>query len=177
VPSLPLAQALLLFLPTNVSDSKTQHYREVFAALTSLCEDEDNEIAVMATIVAELHHRMPGFDWTGFYRVTQPRHLKIGPYQGGHGCLNIPFERGVCGMAATQKATQIVPDVNALPYHIACSSSTLSEIVVPVFDAQGELQAVLDVDSNQLAHFDDSDAEWLEKIVTFLLPCYPSSAT
>jgi GAF domain-containing protein len=156
-----------------VSKGKEQHYRDTFAALVSLCEGEDNEIAVMATIVAELHHRMPGFDWTGFYRVTQPQHLKIGPYQGGHGCLNIPFERGVCGMAATQQSTQIVADVNALPYHIACSSSTQSEIVVPVFDACGNLQAVLDVDSNQPAHFDETDAAWLEKIVTFLTPCYP----
>lgn len=173
MPLPPSAQVLLRYLPTNVSNTKQQNYRDTFAALTSLCEDETNEIAVMATIVAELHHRMPGFDWTGFYRVTSPNHLKIGPYQGGHGCLNIPFERGVCGMAATQRQTQIVKDVHALPYHIACSSSTLSEIVVPVFDKHNQLQAVLDIDSNTAAHFDELDAEWLEKIVTFLLPCYP----
>lgn len=126
----------------------------------------------MATIVAELHHRMPGFDWTGFYRTTSVRHLKIGPYQGGHGCLNIPFERGVCGKAATERRTQIVPDVHALPYHIACSATTLSEIVVPVFDTQGEVRGVLDVDSNQMDNFNSLDQEWLERIVELLLPCY-----
>lgn len=126
----------------------------------------------MATIVAELHQRMPGFDWTGFYRTTSVRHLKIGPYQGGHGCLNIPFERGVCGKAATERRTQIVTDVHALPYHIACSATTLSEIVVPVFDTQGEVRGVLDVDSNQMDNFNSLDQEWLERIVELLLPCY-----
>lgn len=153
-------------------DTKLTRYRETYAALESLCEGETDEIAVMATIVAELHHRMPGFDWTGFYRTTSVRHLKIGPYQGGHGCLNIPFERGVCGKAASDRCTQIVDDVNQLPYHIACSATTQSEIVVPVFDQHGEVRGVLDVDSNQLANFDHIDQEWLEKIVKFLLPCF-----
>lgn len=153
-------------------ETKLTRYRETYAALQSLCEGETDEVAVMATIVAELHQRMPGFDWTGFYRTTSVRHLKIGPYQGGHGCLNIPFERGVCGKAATERRTQIVPDVHALPYHIACSATTLSEIVVPVFDTQGEVRGVLDVDSNQMDNFNSLDQEWLERIVELLLPCY-----
>lgn len=154
-------------------DEKQSLYSEVYNALQSLCEGETDEIAVMATIVSELHNRMPGFDWTGFYRVSSYRHLKIGPYQGGHGCLNIPFERGVCGKAASDRSTQIVRDVNKLPYHIACSASTQSEIVVPVLDRHNTLQAVLDVDSDQLSHFSATDQQWLEKIVELLKPCYP----
>jgi len=125
----------------------------------------------MATIVCELH-QLPGFDWTGFYRVTAPQTLKIGPYQGGHGCLTIPFSRGVCGMAATTQQTQIVSDVNTLPYHIACSSSTQSEIVVPVIDKKGNVRAVLDVDSDTIDHFDTIDKEYLEKVLTLLKPAF-----
>jgi L-methionine (R)-S-oxide reductase len=168
---LPLAQPL--YLPINVSKTeKIERYRDVFNALQSLCEGETDEVALMATIVSELHNRMPGFDWTGFYRVTSFRHLKIGPYQGGHGCLNIPFSRGVCGRAASERMTQNVRDVNKLPYHIACSASTQSEIVVPVLDRHGDTKAVLDIDSDALANFDSIDQEWLEKIVTLLAPCY-----
>ncbi len=165
--------APLPFLPINVSEQeKKAHYQDVYNALQSLCEGETDEIAVMATIVSELHNRMPGFDWTGFYRVSGYRHLKIGPYQGGHGCLNIPFERGVCGRAASDRSTQIVRDVNKLPYHIACSASTQSEIVVPILDQHNNLHGVLDIDSDQLSHFSSIDQLWLEKIVALLKPCY-----
>jgi hypothetical protein len=95
----------------------------------------------MATVACEVHHSDDRFDWTGFYRVTEPGLLKIGPYQGGHGCLVIPFDRGVCGAAARTGEIQLVPDVDAFPGHIACSSSTRSEIVLPVRNAAGDSSA------------------------------------
>ncbi len=139
-------------------------YADVAARIRALCAGEDDEIALMATIACELHHAFDHFDWTGFYRVTGPETLKIGPYQGGHGCLVIPFSRGVCGAAARERRTQVVPDVDAFPGHIACASSTRSEIVVPVFGRDGRLIAVLDVDSDTPNAFDGDDAAALEAI-------------
>ncbi|HHC29399.1 MAG TPA: GAF domain-containing protein [Rhodobacterales bacterium] len=115
----------------------------------------------MATLACELHHSDARFDWTGFYRVTAPGLLKIGPYQGGHGCLTIPFERGVCGAAARSGEVQLVDDVEAFPGHIACASSTRSELVLPVRNSAGELLGVLDIDSNQPAAFTRADADLL----------------
>lgn len=119
----------------------------------------------MATVACELHHSDDRFDWTGFYRVTAPETLKIGPYQGGHGCLVIPFSRGVCGAAARTGQVQIVPDVDAFPGHIACASSTRSEIVLPVFGKGGRLIGVLDIDSNQPDAFTQQDATRLAAIL------------
>jgi L-methionine (R)-S-oxide reductase len=119
----------------------------------------------MATVACEVHHADARFDWTGFYRVTEPGLLKIGPYQGGHGCLVIPFDRGVCGAAARTGEIQLVPDVDAFPGHIACSSSTRSEIVLPVRNAAGELIAVFDIDSDQPAAFTEEDARQLDAIL------------
>ena len=152
--------------------NKTAQYEQILAHLRALLAGETDEIAAMATIACELHHGMEHFDWTGFYRVVAPGVLKVGPYQGGHGCLTFPFERGVCGRCACEARIQLVPDVTALPYHIACSSSTLSEIVVPVFDARGQVRAVLDVDSDALAAFDDTDARHLENICRWLTPMF-----
>ena len=115
---------------------------------------------------------MDGFDWVGFYRVVAPGVLKVGPYQGGHGCLVIKFERGVCGVCATQKQTQVVEDVCKLEYHIACSSSTRSEIVVPVLDGAGQVRAVLDVDSERVAMFDEVDRVNLEEICLLVAGVY-----
>ena len=115
----------------------------------SLTEGEDDVVALMATVACEVHHCDDRFDWTGFYRVTAPELLKIGPYQGGHGCLQIPFSRGVCGAAARTGEVQLVPDVEAFEGHIACASSTRSELVLPVFDRAGDVIAVFDIDSNQ----------------------------
>jgi L-methionine (R)-S-oxide reductase len=140
-------------------------YSEVEARILALCAGEDDEVALMATLSCELFHSMEGFDWVGFYRVVAPELLKIGPYQGGHGCLVIPFSRGVCGAAARTRRTQVVPDVDAFPGHIACASSTRSEIVLPVFARDGRLIGVLDVDSNAPAAFDDADAAALEAIL------------
>jgi L-methionine (R)-S-oxide reductase len=153
--------------------NKADQYATVMRRLRGLLAGERDEIALMATVVCELHHGLDHFDWTGFYRVAQPGLLKIGPYQGGHGCLTIPFERGVCGQCAREKATQLVPDVTRLPYHIACSSSTRSEIVVPVFDAGGRVRAVLDVDSDTADAFDALDAARLEEICRWLIQAPP----
>ena len=139
-------------------------YKEVTQTIAALCEGETDAITKMATISCELFHAMEGFDWVGFYRVVEPGLLKVGPYQGGHGCLAIPFNKGVCGACARSEETQIVPDVNAFTDHIACSSSTQSEIVLPVFE-NGKLIAVLDVDSNKPDDFDESDKAALEGII------------
>lgn len=133
--------------------------------LAALTEGETDEVALMATLACEIHHADDRFDWTGFYRVTEPGVLKIGPYQGGHGCLVIPFTRGVCGAAAREGRTQLVPDVEAFPGHIACSSSTRSELVIPVFGAGGRLIGVLDIDSDQPDAFTEADARALEAIL------------
>jgi len=133
---------------------------------------ESDLIAAMSTMVCELHTGLEHFDWTGFYRVVSPGMLKVGPYQGSHGCLSIPFERGVCGKCAREGRTQLIPDVRAIPFHIACASSTLSEIVVPVFDSRGEVRSVLDVDSNLQAAFDEIDSRNLEEICRWLTPLY-----
>jgi L-methionine (R)-S-oxide reductase len=119
----------------------------------------------MATVVCELHHADPRADWTGFYRVTAPELLKIGPYQGGHGCLVIPFSRGVCGAAARTGQVQNVPDVEAFPGHIACSSSTRSELVLPVWTGNGTLLGVLDLDSDTPAAFTTEDETWLTPLL------------
>jgi GAF domain-containing protein len=140
-------------------------YADLAARIAALTEGETDTVALMATVACELHHADDRFDWTGFYRVVAPELLKIGPYQGGHGCLTIPFSRGVCGAAARTGAVQIVDDVEAFAGHIACSSSTRSEIVLPVRDASGALIAVLDIDSDRPAAFDRQDAEELGAIL------------
>ena len=119
----------------------------------------------MATVACEVHHSDDRFDWTGFYRVTDPGLLKIGPYQGGHGCLTIPFSRGVCGAAARTGQVQLVPDVDAFDGHIACASSTKSELVIPVHDSEGDVIAVFDIDSDKRDAFTQSDANALQGIL------------
>jgi len=140
-------------------------YEEVSKIIAALTESEMDEVALMATVVCELHHSDDRFDWTGFYRVVAPELLKIGPYQGGHGCLVIPFDRGVCGAAARTGKVQIVDDVDAFPGHIACASSTRSEIVLPVTTGQGKLLGVLDIDSDQPEAFTSEDASGLVSIL------------
>lgn len=143
----------------------TVDYADLARRIEALCLGETDTVALMATVVCELHHGHPLSDWTGFYRVTGPQLLKIGPYQGGHGCLVIPFSRGVCGAAARSGQVQIVPDVDAFPDHIACSSTTRSELVLPVWNARGDLLGVLDLDSNTPAAFDETDAAALTAIL------------
>lgn len=141
-------------------------YDTLAKGIAALTEGETDEVALMATLACELHHSDDRFDWTGFYRVTAPELMKIGPYQGGHGCLVIPFSRGVCGAAARTREIQLVPDVEAFPGHIACSSSTRSEIVLPVFNKVGDVIGVLDIDSNQPDAFDQNDADQLAAILS-----------
>jgi GAF domain-containing protein len=147
-------------------------YRDVLGRIYAILEGEDDWIAAMATVACELHHSFDHFHWTGFYRKTAPEMLTIGPYQGGHGCLRIAFTRGVCGAAARSKSTQLVDDVHAFEDHIACSSTTRSEIVVPVLTPAGELLAVLDVDSDAPAAFDEIDRRHLEALCDWLGETY-----
>jgi GAF domain-containing protein len=141
-------------------------YASTAKTIAALTDGETDEVALMATVVCELHHADDRFDWTGFYRVTAPELLKIGPYQGGHGCLVIPFSRGVCGAAARTGEVQLVDDVDAFPGHIACATSTRSEIVLPVWDSEGRLLGVLDIDSDQPAAFTQDDREGLTGILS-----------
>ncbi|SCZ66517.1 GAF domain-containing protein [Epibacterium ulvae] len=141
-------------------------YEDLNKTLDALTEGETDEIALMATLACEIHHSDARFDWTGFYRVTEPEILKIGPYQGGHGCLKIPFSRGVCGAAARIGETQLVADVEAFPGHIACSTSTRSELVVPVCNGAGAVIGVFDIDSNQPEAFTQEDADQMERLLT-----------
>ncbi|MCT4334091.1 GAF domain-containing protein [Paracoccus sp. YLB-12] len=141
------------------------HYDDLAARISALTQGETDEVALMATLACEIHHSDDRFDWTGFYRAVGPELLKIGPYQGGHGCLVIPFSRGVCGAAARTGQVQLVADVDAFPGHIACASSTRSEIVLPVFGAGGRLIGVLDIDSDRANAFTAEDAARLREIL------------
>lgn len=140
-------------------------YDELAARVRALCAGEDDRVALMATLACEIYHADARFDWTGFYRVVAPGLLKIGPYQGGHGCLTIPFSRGVCGAAARTGQAQIVADVDAFPGHIACAASTRSELVLPVRDRAGRLIGVLDIDSDRPDAFTAEDARRLQGIL------------
>jgi GAF domain-containing protein len=140
------------------------HYDEVLTRIEGLLDGEDDWIAALATVACELHAAFDAFHWTGFYRAVAPELLVVGPYQGGHGCLRIPFDQGVCGAAARTRRTQLVDDVEAFPGHIACSSTTRSEIVVPILAADGRVLGVLDVDSDLPAAFDALDQQMLERV-------------
>ena len=152
------------------ADEKRSAYAECLQAVRAIWDEEGgsslDDIALMATINSVVSTRFSYYFWTGFYRVCGPRRLVVGPYIGTVGCLQIEFGKGVCGTAAEKKETVIVPDVQAFPGHIACDSRSRSEIVVPVFGPQGELIAVFDVDSTELAAFDDDDAAGLEAILS-----------
>lgn len=144
---------------------KTEAYAELDGHVGAVLAGIADPIAAMATVSCLVHHAF-GHLWTGFYRVVEPgRLLRVGPYQGTLGCLEIAFGKGVCGTAAAERRTVIVEDVNAFPGHIACDGRSRSEIVVPVFGPSAELIAVLDVDSEDLAAFDDDDRAGLERIV------------
>ena len=143
--------------------NKEERYKLLTAQIGGLIAGETDSVAMMANICAAIQETM-GFFWTGFYRVVGDE-LLLGPFQGPVACMHIGFGRGVCGTAWKQREIIVVPDVEQFPGHIACSSLSRSEIVVPVFDKAGEVVAVLDIDSKELATFDDTDREYLEKIV------------
>jgi L-methionine (R)-S-oxide reductase len=145
---------------------KARAYAELQGHSDAILDGVDDEVTVMATMAALLHHAF-GHLWTGFYRVVEPGQLlRVGPYQGSLGCLDIEFGRGVCGNAAAETKTVIVPDVEKYPGHITCDARSRSEIVVPVFGKQGDLIAVLDIDSDRLDAFDAEDARGLEQLVS-----------
>lgn len=161
----------MMFTPLALeasAEERAERYREILAVIRSILDDETDWVAAMATVACELSHAFAWFHWTGFYRMTAPDLLVIGPYQGGHGCLRITFDRGVCGAAARERKTQLVPDVERFPGHIACSSSTKSEIVVPVIGCSGRLLGVLDVDSDVEAAFTEVDQQGLEALCQWL---------
>lgn len=145
--------------------TKTEKYSALLPQVKSLCEGEDDMIAKMANVAALLHHEF-GFWWTGFYRVVNDE-LLLGPFQGPIACVHIAYGRGVCGTAWKERRTVVVPDVEEFPGHIACSSESRSEIVVPVYSGD-DIIAVLDIDSRELATFDDIDARYLEQVVAML---------
>jgi GAF domain-containing protein len=152
--------------------TKTKHrigrYQRVRAQLEPLLAKTDDAISRMATTAAVLHHKMPGFFWTGFYRLVAGQ-LVIGPYQGSLACPVLTPRQGVCWAAVERREAIIVPDVNAFPGHIACDSRSKSEIAVPVLGADGQVKAVLDVDSTSLAAFDDTDADHLTRIAAMIV--------
>lgn len=149
-----------------VSDgTKDQKYNLLYSQIKALTEGEDDTIANMANIASMIHQTF-GLWWTGFYRVCG-NELILGPFQGPLACSRIPYGKGVCGTAWKEARTQVVPDVDKFPGHIVCSSLSRSEIVVPVY-FEGEIKAVLDIDSKDLGTFDETDASWLEKIVNLL---------
>lgn len=163
----------MIDLPSEAA--RTETYDRLLAQITELTRDLRDPVAAMATVACALHEALPQASWTGFYRVVAPDLLRVGPYQGPLGCLEIPFGRGVCGAAARLRETQLVPDVHAFPGHIACDSSARSEIVVPVRDSSGRLAAVLDIDSHSPAAFDELDRAGLEKITASIAPCFDGS--
>ena len=142
----------------------TERYTALFRTLDALCEGETDQVALMATIACELYSASESFNWVGFYRSIGNDTLKIGPYQGAHGCLTIPFSRGICGKCAREKTIQSVADVTKVQDHIACSSTTRSEIVLPILSSTGDLIAVLDIDSDTPQAFDEVDEEQLPYI-------------
>lgn len=148
-------------------DHKSARYAEVAREIAAVLDGEANLIARMATVSNILHHAFDHYFWTGFYLVDaeKPEELIIGPYQGSLGCLRIPFGQGVCGVAAARRETVIVEDVHAFPGHIACDARSESEIVVPVFNSDGDLIAVFDIDSDKKAMFDKTDKDGIEAIL------------
>lgn len=143
---------------------RAEAYEQLDAHVRAVLHGIDDDIAAMATMSALIHHAF-GHLWTGFYRVVAPNLLRVGPYQGTLGCLEITIGRGVCGTAAAERRTVVVPDVNAFPGHITCDARSRSEIVVPVLDRAGGLIAVLDIDSSEPDAFGDADQAGLERIV------------
>jgi L-methionine (R)-S-oxide reductase len=143
---------------------KEEKYSHVLQSIESLIEGETDLISVMSTISCELFHAFEYVNWVGFYRRVNETTLKVGPYQGTHGCLTIAIDRGVCGQCARDAEIQIENDVSQLPHHIACSSDTCAEIVVPIMDRSHRVMAVLDIDATEINVFDNVDATFLKKI-------------
>lgn len=157
--------------------SRTAAYRRMLAEIDSLLDGLDDPVAAMATVASVVHARLAYASWTGFYRAVGPGLLRIGPYQGPVGCLEIPFDRGVCGAAARERRSHLVADVHAFPGHIACDAAARSEVVVPVLAPSGELVAVLDLDSHRPAAFTEEDVAGLEAIAARVGRAFGRTAT
>jgi len=156
-------------IPDLRSVPKARAYEELRGHCDAILDGIADPIAAMATVAALVHHAF-GHLWTGFYRVVEPGALlRVGPYQGSLGCLDIAFGRGVCGIAAAEMRSIIVPDVDKFPGHITCDARSRSEIVVPVLGNRGDLLAILDVDSEQLNAFSEEDRVGLEKLVSWFV--------
>jgi GAF domain-containing protein len=163
------------FNETVLPAAKAERYAAVAEEIASVLDGEPNRVARMATVASMLANSFDHYFWTGFYVVDPDREaeLVVGPYQGTLGCMRIAFGRGVCGTAAATRETQVVADVHAFPGHIACDGRSASEIVAPVFDTDGRLIAVFDVDSERPAAFDEVDKAWLERILTQTFAAVP----
>jgi len=153
--------------------SKAAGYAELDAALAALLAGEDDLIANLANTSALLFTTLPQLNWAGFYLLRSPEELVLGPFQGKPACVRIALGRGVCGTAAAERRTVLVPNVHEFPGHIACDSASNSEIVLPLIRANGELLGVLDLDSPVLERFDAIDQQGLERIVRTLLATLP----
>jgi GAF domain-containing protein len=164
--SLPMMYAPLAH--TACDAERRERHDDVNHQIVAILEGERDWISAMATVSCELHHAFAWYHWTGFYRAVSSTMLRIGPYQGGHGCLSIDFGRGVCGAAARTQQTQRVADVQAFPGHIACSATTQSELVVPIVTPSGKLLAVLDIDSDLPDAFSDVDQQAIEALAELL---------
>lgn len=148
----------------SLNMTKDEKYRDILKTIDSLVKDEDDIITVMSTIAFVVKSSFDNLNWVGFYRLVDEKTLKVGPYQGGLGCLKIDISRGVCGKCVTDKKMQMHNDITKVEYHIACDSETKAEIVFPVADKEGNVRAVLDIDSLTLNCFDETDVNYLQKI-------------
>lgn len=150
----------------TIEGTKEEKYADLLMQIEAVVEDEVDAVANMANVASMIHETF-GFWWTGFYRVVDGQ-LVLGPFQGPMACTRIKHGRGVCGTAWAEDRTLVVPDVDQFPGHIACSSASRSEIVVPLHDKDGCVTGVLDIDSAELATFDDIDAKWLGQVAAMM---------
>ena len=156
---------------------KTKRYEKTLPSIGTMIDGEEDLTTVLSTISCELYHAFEHWNWVGFYRRVDQRTLKVGPYQGGHGCLTIDMDRGVCGACLREKSIIIIKDVSTVDDHIACSSETKSEIVLPIIGNSGAVLAVFDLDSTEIGAFDETDKEYLSKVVDWIRPVYDRNPT
>lgn len=159
------------------SIEKRARYEKTLLSIEKMIDGEKDLMTVLSTISCELYHAFDHWNWVGFYRRVDERTLKVGPYQGGHGCLTIDMDRGVCGACLREKSIILVKDVSTVHDHIACSSETKSEIVLPIIDNSGTVLAVFDLDSTEFGAFDETDKEYLSKVVDWIRPVYDRNPT
>lgn len=153
-------------------EEKKKRYEEVLSSIKNMIEGEDDLMAVLSTISCELYHAFEHWNWVGFYRRVDERTLKVGPYQGGHGCLTIDVDRGVCGACVREKSILMIRDVSTVDNHIVCDSKTKSEMVLPIVGSPGTVLAVFDIDSTEIGAFDEMDKEHLGELVDWIRPTF-----